>query len=492
MAIMIPAGNRGIPLKSRRRLIDVAIATMLAMLMAATAFFASNAGQHAYAEVRARSPQTILRYAQRRLEGHEVLEWLLLPGLRALQARLEREPPPGPLPTLGKGQQLKQVALPAAGKGNVVRVDTATAIAEILLEARPGTHIVIAPGHYRFEKTLRLGQHGRASAPITVTAIVPGSVRLDFSQEEGILIDRPHWTFENLNIRGICARHRDCEHAFHVVGAGAFTTLLNNHVQDFNAHIKVNGLNGQWPDHGMVAFNTLTNTAVRHTDRPVVTLDLVGANQWKVQDNLVTNFAKTGGHRVAYGLFMKGASEGGRIERNLVICSPAGISDTGERVGISFGGGGTDPAACRTDGCRAFEHRQGLAANNIVAHCNDAGIDVNHASQVVLAHNTLINTAGFSIRGGSMQARLFGNLYEGRISALDETAAALQLNMEIAGPGVFTNPDLLLLDWFELPQSIPLPSFVTNDFKNTPRQMHTLPGALERDSPAKSKNMPGN
>ena len=34
----------------------------------------------------------------------------------------------------------------------------------------------------------------------------------------------------------------------------------------------------------------------------------------------------------------------------------------------------------------------GLAANNVVAHCNDAGIDVNRSSQIALAHNTLINT----------------------------------------------------------------------------------------------------
>jgi hypothetical protein len=465
----------------------VAAAGVLLMLMALAAFWSSGPGQRLRAELGSRSPQELIRHAQRRLEGHTTLQALLLPGLRALQGRWERTPPPGVLPTLGKGQQTAPTASAARETDTVLRVDTSARLAQAMLDAGPGTHIVIAPGRYSFDKTLRLGQDGRARAPIVVGALLPGSVQLAFSQVSGIEIDRPHWAFENLNIRGTCARDHDCEHAFHVVGRGAFTTLRNNHVQDFNAHIKVNGLNGEWPDHGLVAFNTLTNRATRQTDRPVVMLDLVGASHWKVQDNLVTHFAKGAGNRVAYGLFMKGASEGGRIERNLVICSPTDVSRPGERVGISFGGGSTIPAAvCRADGCAAFEHRHGLAANNIVAHCNDAGLDVNHSSDIVFAHNTLINTAGISARRGPADAHVLSNLVEGNISARD--GAVLNGEWNVNGPleDFFMNPDALLFQWIHPPETVPSRVFVSNDFQGAPRAGATLPGALGLDSSGKN------
>lgn len=490
---MIRTQKWGIPLKPRRGWFFVAAIGLLVLLLAATAFLASERGQGLLAQVSTRSPQELIRYTRHRLEGHPTLEWALLPGLRALQRRWERMPPSGPLPTLGKGQQGTPLAPAGPETGPMIRADTADGLAQALWEARPGTHIVIAPGRYTFDKTLWLGQDGHAQAPIRVGALLPGTVRLEFTQVSGIRIDRPHWTFENLDIRGACARDHNCEHAFHVVGRGAFFTLRNNHVQDFNAHIKVNGLNGEWPDHGLVAFNTLTNRDTRQTDRPVVMLDLVGASHWKVQDNLVSNFAKGLGNQVAYGLFMKGAGEGGRIERNLVICSPTGVSRPGERVGISFGGGGTQPAAvCRSDGCAAFEHRHGLAANNIVAHCNDAGLDINRASDIVLAHNTLINTAGIIARRQPTQGHVLSNLLDGHILARDGAALVVEWNLNAPMDPIFVSPDALLLQWFKPPESIPSRTFVTNDFQGLTRRNATLPGALERDSPGKLPLSPAN
>ncbi len=466
----------------RRWLVYVLVFILLLIAMAAAAFLASDAGQKAYAEVRSRSPQTMIRYALRRLDGHPKLEWLLHPGLYALQRKYERTPPPGPLPTLGKGQQKAQVATPTGEAGATIRVDTEADILNALVKATPGTRIVIAPGRYRFEKTIRLGQGGSAREPISVTAIVPGSVRLDFTHTQGILVDKPYWTFENLNIYGACAPQEDCEHAFHVVGGAAFTTLRNNYLQDFNAHIKINGWNGEWPDHGLVTFNTMTNATGRQTLGSVVAFDLVGASHWKVQDNLVTNFAKLYGNRVAYGLFMKGAGEGGRFERNLVICSPTGISEPGERVGISFGGGGTDPGVCRIDGCHAFEHRHGLAANNIVAHCNDAGIDINGSNDVVAAHNTLINTADFSVRNGSARVRLLSNLFEGHVSTRNVDDPQMEWNVSARPSTLFVDPDGLLFQWLAPPEAVPARAFVTNDFRGARRNKLTLTGALEHQS----------
>lgn len=468
------------PLRPRRLRIFVVASTLLLLVTALATLILSDSGQRAFAEASSRSPQSLIRYIFRRLEGHPNLERLMLGSLRAAQRHFERTPPPGPLPTLGKGQQAS-LAPQRAGQEKLVRAASEEAIAQALLRTEPGTRIVIAPGHYRFNQTLRLGHDGRVKAPIALSALVPGTVRLDFSQDEGILVDRPYWIFENLDIHGMCEPADACEHAFHVVGAAAFTILRNNHVQDFNAHIKVNGLNGKWPDHGLAAFNTLTNRAPRVTEKPVVMFDLVGAHQWRLEDNLVTNFAKRGGHGVAYGLYMKGASEGGRIERNLVVCSPTDISEPGERVGISFGGGRTGPGVCRGDGCRAFEHRLGLAANNIVAHCNDAGMDLNGAHRITLAYNTLINTAGFSIRGNSQEVYLVANLYEGRMSVRKSAPPKSEMNLKMDPLKLFTDPEALLFQWAELPESIPSRLFVTNDFRGAERHSPTLPGALERN-----------
>ena len=430
-------------------------------------------------EANNRSPHELIRYLKKRLQGHNKLEAVFLPPLQAAQRRYERTPPAGPLPNLGKGQQARALTNPVIGTTTLLPVSSPQTIRQALLDAQPGTRIVIAPGLYPFQTKLRLGHGGTARAPIVLSAAQPGTVRFAFGQVEGILVDQPHWVFENLDIRGTCDRHDDCEHAFHVVGRGAFTTLRNNYIQDFNAHIKVNGYNGNWPDHGLLAYNTLTNTAARETTRSVVPFDLVGANAWKVQDNLVSNFVKRDGNMVSFGIFMKGASEGGRIERNLVICSPHDISRPGVRVGISFGGGGTDPGVCRDKRCDAYEHRLGLAANNIVAHCNDIGLDVNQSSQITLAHNTLINTSGIGARNAPAQAKMYGNLYEGVAKFRDGAQASATMNETMNALDTFMDADALLLQWLRPPERIPRLDFVPHDFDKRARGQGTLPGALD-------------
>lgn len=456
---------------------------LLALLLsgaAAPLLTFTSTGQNLVAEAGSRSPQELIRYLKRRLEGHNKLEAVLLPPLHAAQRHFEREPPAGPLPTLGKGQQTTALNEATPGITQKLRVDSPQAIRDALLQAKPGTRIVVAPGLYPFNEKMRLGNDGRSDAPIVLSADQPGTVWFQFGQVEGILVDRPYWTFENLDIRGVCGRHDDCEHAFHVVGRAAFTTVRNNRMTDFNAHIKVNGLNGEWPDHGLLAHNTLTNAGTRDTMKPVVPFDLVGANHWRVQDNLVSHFAKAHGNRVAYGIFMKGASEGGRIERNLVICTPSDISRPGARVGISFGGGGTGPAVCRDGTCQAYEHRLGLAANNIVAHCNDTGLDVNQSQQIMLAHNTLINTSGVATRGPLARARLYGNLYEGVANARDGSDITAEFNESLKHTSAFMNTDGLLLDWQQRPERVLTFKSLQDDFYRLPRGAGSLPGAMSQ------------
>lgn len=427
-----------------------------------------------------RSPSALIRYTLLRLQGHTLLESVFVPPILLVQRYYERPTDGNALPTMGKGQQ----ANPPGASSNIANL-VARSPAEFkqaLLAAKPGDVIELASGVHRFNEKLRLGTAGNSSAPITVRGAVSmaglSTSVIEFNTTEGFLVHQPYWVFENLSIRGVCKSDKDCEHAFHIVGKAEYTTLRNNYMEDFNAHIKVNGLAGDWPDHGTLSHNTLTNTRPRNTRNPVTPLDLVGANYWKVTDNLVSNFAKAEGNKISFGIFMKGASEGGRIERNLVVCSPGNISGPGVRVGISFGGGGTDPKACRDGKCNAFEHNGGLAANNIIAHCNDSGLDVNHSSKITLAHNTLINTSGIDLRLGPADAHLYGNLYEGNIRSCDDTTARINMDERIKARAVFYNPDTLDLDWRTVPDNIPSLRGVTDDFCGQKRSDGTPPGAL--------------
>ncbi len=57
----------------------------------------------------------------------------------------------------------------------------------------------------------------------------------------------------------------------------------NNVITDFNAHFKINGNEGRFPDDGLIEQNTLTATAVRETANPVMPIDLVAANGWTIR-----------------------------------------------------------------------------------------------------------------------------------------------------------------------------------------------------------------
>ncbi|MDR3368495.1 chondroitinase-B domain-containing protein [Rhodoferax sp.] len=427
-----------------------------------------------------RTPGELIRYALRRLEGHPNLEAVLIPPLHWTQTKYEHPVPPGPMPTLGKGQ-LDQAPPPLLGQAMqpTFTVNSASEIIRAISSssAKAGQTVLIAPGHYRINQNIKTAVAGNAQQLITVRASRPGQVVIELNAQEGFIVSHPYWVFENLDIRGVCRDDSSCEHAFHVVGQGAHLVVRNNRIEDFNAPLKINGLNGDWPDDGLLQHNTVTNSRARTTQNPTTMFDLVGANNWQVLDNVVSNFVKNGGNGISYGVFMKGASSGGRIERNLVICTLQNVSQPGLRVGISFGGGTTGKDYCR-DGRCTVEHAAGLAANNIVAHCNDSGIDVNMSTGIVIAHNTLVNTAGIDVRQAPASAKLYGNLLEGKISLRKGGQAKLVMNEIVVMADVFEDANALKLGWRRVPPNIPTVALVPHDFYDRARGNATPPGAL--------------
>lgn len=442
------------------------------------------------------TPGELIRQARRRLQGHSKLEAVLLAPLGFVQAKVERPVPPEQLPTLGKGQQdraLPQVNFLPNGQpleASVVhRVEqpdvrladviasTADEIVRAINTATAGQTIQIAPGRYVINRRVDTRAAGSRAQPITVRASQPGQVTIEFDTLEGFYVSHPYWVFENLHIRGICKDHGNCEHAFHIVGKASSTVVRNNLIEDFNAHIKVNGTGDAWPDDGLLQYNTITNRTPRETSAPVTLIDVVAGSRWRLSDNIISNFVKAQGDQISFGLFMKGGGSGGRIERNLVICTPQNISQPGSRVGLSFGGGETGNAYCRNQRCD-FEHTAGMAANNIVAHCNDFGIDVNRSSNVLIAHNTLINTSGVDVRGSSKAVRVYANLLDGRIRQREGSEMTHDMNEVVTMADVFTRPDALQLDWRNPPANIPSLAIVPKDFCGQARADGTLPGAL--------------
>lgn len=443
-----------------------------------------------------RTPGELIRYAKRRLEGHPNLETIALPPLHWAQARVERPVPSTPLPTLGKGQQafsLPPIQYTAAGRpieaemglaaapsgaldAQIFLVASAESLISAIQSAKAGQTILLAPGLYAINSQINTNANGTALQPITVRAAQPGQVKLEVNSQVAFRISKAYWIFENLQIKGVCKEHSDCEHAFHIFGPAQNTVIRNNLLEDFNAHIKINGYGNDWPDHGLAQFNTLTNSRRRETHYPVTTLDMVGANYWRLSDNLVTNFVKGDGNQISYGVFMKGAGTGGRIERNLIICTPQHISQTGVRVGISFGGGGTGKPYCRDRKCDN-EYTAGLAANNIVAHCNDFGIDVNQSNKIIIANNTLINTAGIDTRGDAASAKIYGNLFDGKAIHRNNSEMRLEFNEQVDINHFFDDADSLNLVWRKLPEKIPSLPVAATDFCKRQRVDGTFPGA---------------
>jgi hypothetical protein len=441
-----------------------------------------------------RSPVELIGHAMRRLEGHPRLEQVMHPPLRWLHARYVREPT-GPLRDLGKGvrpagltpQRYDERGAPVASLPATVGtrlapptrvLHSAADVVSGVEAAVAGDVLEIAPGTYSIPRTLYTRRGGRADAPITLRAARPGTVTLEVRQVEGLVVAHPYWTFENLEWRGACRADDDCEHAFHVVGDARAVVVRNNRMLEFSSHVKINGHGGRFPDDGLLQFNSLVNSRPRVGEAPATPVDLVAASGWQLLDNRIEGFVKQGSNGVSYGMFMKGAGQHGRIERNVVVCTATAVGQPGLRLGISLGGGGSDAMACRDKRCDV-EFDGAIVANNVVAHCNDAGIDVNKSRAVQVLHNTLVNTQGILLRNTPAEARVAHNVMEG---AVRHRAGAV-LNGDVDNRRAsdlarwLAAPLALDLRWREVPDPVATPPEVPLDFCGRKRAALSEPGA---------------
>lgn len=312
-----------------------------------------------------------------------------------------------------------------AASARTVPVRTTAEVLAAIHAAQPGDEIVLADGLYALSGAhgVNCTNPGTAAAPIVVRAARPLGARIESSAVEAFSVSAPYWRFEGLDVRGVCRDDSLCEHAFHVTGRAAGFQLRRSRIADFNAHLKVNAdADHNLPDGGLVDGNELLDTRPRETPTPVTPVNIDNASGWVVRDNLIQDFHKTMGNQVSYGAFAKGGARRPVFERNLVLCSAEDTSG-GARVGLSFGGGGMDPALCAPTWNAAArcdpEVEGGVMRNNVVVNCSDDGIYLNRARNTKLLYNTLVATGDIAFRYESSTGEAHGNVLSSRIRARD-------------------------------------------------------------------------
>lgn len=387
-----------------------------------------------------------------------------------------------------KSAETKQSSKPALRSGDRLRlvvesclngctISSREQLGFVLEHAKPGSVITLAPGVYKVGKALTL--RGTATAQdtkhITFRAEKLGAVRFESVTVIALRVLRPNWIVENFEFAGICSTDRECEHAIFMAGPVSNTIIRNNRMRNFNSAIKSGRSSEEqkFADDVLIEGNHIFNVAVRRTERPVTQIDINGGKRWKVIDNFIADFGKGSGNFTSYAGFLKSNSRDGLFARNLVICEWR--HKGGERVGLSFGGGGTkDPAYCEDNDCSTF-HTGGVMVNNIIMNCPDVGIYLNRSKDTKVYNNTLINTKGIDARFEITTAAIENNLVTGKIATRDGASITEKNNVlnSFFGGGVeFNNPDkgdLSIKSSGGLLMQGELPPGVDSDFCGNPR-----------------------
>lgn len=346
--------------------------------------------------------------------------------------------------------------------GRVVPVASVDELTAALATAEPGDVLLLRPGTYRVSgPALRLAQGGAPNAPVVLRAARLGDAVIESDAVEAIHVTAPNWRIEDLVLKGVCAQANDCEHAIQVTGAATNVTIRNNRIEDFNAQIKINGDGPAFPDNGRIVGNTLIDTAPRATRKPMAAIDLVAANGWLIQGNLIADVLRTTPVLPTYAAYAKGAGEKTVFERNVVICEWHHHGTPGQHVGLSLGGGGTETAFRRDKGRTGFEQIGGALRDNLIVSCSDDGIYLNKAAHTVIDRNTLLDTAGIDGRYLETSATITANIVDGALRSRDgaamqgwdnDTPWLLGLFLgEHPQRGYFRDPHRLDLTWRSAP-----------------------------------------
>jgi parallel beta-helix repeat protein len=260
-------------------------------------------------------------------------------------------------------------------------------------------------------------------------------------------------------------------------------------MEDYNAHVKINGEDGKWPDRGVIEGNTFIDTVPRITAVPITPVDLVGASDWRVSGNFVADFVRGMPGEATYGGFFKGTGQNNVFERNLVLCEWKLRDVPGQHVGLSLGGGSTDIPLRRDKGATGMEQVGGIIRNNLIAFCSDDGIYLNRSARSLVDHNTLLDTAGIDGRFVETSGTVTANIVDGAVRARDgavlegwDNDKPFVLDL-FAGwhpqRGYFRDPARLDMTWKSVPDRIAVPDNVGTDLCGAQRGATAPAGAFD-------------
>lgn len=301
-------------------------------------------------------------------------------------------------------------------RDHIITVSTTNELINAFKTVKSGETIIVEDGQYPIaRKRIDLIASGSETHPIKVIARNTGKAIIALDSLEGLYISKPYWQITGLHFVGKCNNDSKCDHAIHVVGDAHHTLISHNTFVDFNAAVKVNEFKGKYPDNGTIYANHFYATHTRETSRSVTPINLDHGSNWLISRNIIRDFVKGGGNQVSYGAFMKGGSQGGMFENNLIICSTSTKAHVGSTVGLSVGGGGMANRRDKVD----YEAQNSVIRNNLIFHCNDVGIYINKGANTVINNNTLYNTTGIDIRFPQSSADIINNILSGEIRNRD-------------------------------------------------------------------------
>ena len=325
-------------------------------------------------------------------------------------------------------------------------VNDSEALVRVLSQLQAGDRLTLSAGQYtlgRFETQIA----GTRQHPIIVRAAHPANTFIQAIDSETFVVRHSYWEFTGINLNGTATT----DHAFHLSDNADHVAIRNCRLSNFDSHIKINGRDGRFPDATIIEGCRLYNDQPRHNRRPATAIDVVGGDNTFIRANTIYDFGAGIDGNTSYAIFLKGASSNGRIERNLIGCS---VKHSGNRVGISLGGGGTAAQFCSDQRCE-FEHRNGLVRNNIIYNCSDAGVHLRRARHSRIIANTLVFSAGIDIDPDSGPAQIHANYIGGGVTGAHNSQILWGQNLITGANQLPYHPQLHR--WLESPLG-----FVTN------------------------------
>ena len=188
---------------------------------------------------------------------------------------------------------------------------------------------------------------------------------------------------------------------------------------------------------GSVRYCSFENTRIPPADwlfggDYISAIDMMALEDWTFSDNLFRNIrGRSGGARAAIFIWVR--SRRVTVERNLIV---------GCDRGIAFGNPGQSTA--NTAGASLAYVSEGTIRNNMIAHGPDYGIELWHADQIQVLHNSVWRpernwSRGIRVGTGTSRSEIRNNLVHGKI-LVEGGQAELRDNLAGRLDGYFVDP----------------------------------------------------